>query len=175
MNTCRPLHVVCVCTVLLLFPIRPASAQDAPSCEAQTNESTGETTVTCDNQSVDVLKQPDADVLHAVAALSHTGKESNALSLVTGSMSSQFTRIDTARALIDSDRHNFKASYTNGRTKAGIAIEQVVVVVPAEQTTAIREADNFWIRLGAAVFDLAPVIDQMEHIYGMRSGSKPSP
>jgi hypothetical protein len=164
---------------LLLFVVLFASqplvlAQKPLSCESQT-ESTGKATITCDNQPVDVLEQPDPNIVHAVAALSRTGSDDNALSLVTGSASSHFTEIDTATALIDGSRHSFKASYTNGHKKAGIAIEQVVVVLPTTFTSAIRTADTFQIKLNKAVFDMSPTIAQMQRIHEMHTKATSSP
>jgi hypothetical protein len=159
----------------LLISQPQALAQESPSCESKTKESSGKTTITCDNQPVDVLEQPTVNIVHAVAALSRTGNNANALSLVTGSATSHFTEIDTATALIDGNRHKFKASYTNGHKKAGIAIEQVVVVLPSEYTTAIREADTFWIELNTAVFNMSPTIAQMQRIHEMRKKAESSP
>jgi len=161
--------------IVLLALSLQARGQNAPSCEAQTNDSTGETTITCNNQPVDVLEQPTQNIVHAVAALSRTGTEANALSLVTGSATSHFTEIDSATALIDGTRHQFEASYTNGHKKAGIAIEQVVVVLPTEHTTAIRTADTFWIELNTAVFDMSPTIAQMQRLHEMRTEARSSP
>ncbi len=159
----------------LLISHPQALAQESPSCESDVEESSGKTTFTCDNQPVDVLEQPKQNIAHAVAALSRAEDEATALSLVTGSAASHFTEIDTATALIDGNRHKFKASYTNGHKKAGIAIEQVVVVLPSEYTTAIRDADTFWIELNTSVFDMSPTIAQMQRLHEMRTEAGSSP
>lgn len=167
----RPLFILLVFS----FTVAPPTvAQTTPSCEVNTKESTGKTTITCDNHAVDVLKHPDPKIVHAVAALSRTGTDANALSLVTGSATSHLTEIDSATALIDGTRHTVKASYTNGHKKAGIAIEQVVVVLPTKHTTAIRNADPFWIELTTAVFDMSPTIAQMQRIHEMRTDAESS-
>lgn len=161
--------------MLSLVPLSPLLAQETPSCKTQTKASTGETTITCDNQPVDVLKQPEQKIFHAVAALSRTGDDANALSLVTGSASAHFTKVDTATALIDGTRHKFKASYTNGEKQAGVTIEQVVVVVPPEQVDTIREANSFRIRLNEVVFDMSPTIAQLKRIREMPTTTDSSP
>lgn len=111
------------------------------------------------------IRQPDQRISHAVVALSRSSNPSHALSIVSGSAAPQFTTVDSATILIDEEGHTVEASYTNGQTQAGVAIEQVVVIIPGAYADTIRTADTLWLRLHGAVFDLEPTIGQMQRIH----------
>lgn len=164
-----------ISTALCLIALLPTHAQEAPSCETAHEEATAETTITCSNQPVTVLEQPGESISHAMVATSRSEDNAHALSIVTGSAAPQFTTVDSASVLINDQRHPVDASYTNGEKTVGVAIEQVVVVIPNGIAHAIRSAKTLSLQLNEAVFNLQPAIAQLRRIHELWDTRNPNP
>lgn len=147
--------------------IIPAAGQ---TCETETDEFTGDTTITCDNEEVTVEDQPGEPIsLAAVATIFSEESENTVISVVTRSDSWNFLSIDESHALIDGERYTFKTTRAGGDTQRGSIKEQIVLVITPTEYRAIANASSFRLKAETAVFDLTPAIAQFQRIDEIRS------
>lgn len=163
-------------SLLFLSPL-PVHAQDAPDpapptdpeapCTRETDEFKQQTVTRCEPLSAEVEEQP-AETLYRVRVVLGRLDDAPYLLLSTVSDSWNFLDVETAYALIDDKRHEFRLSRVDQDVDGGQVSEQNAIMLDADALETLAEAREVRMKAGQAVLRL-PAGDLSAHAQALQS------
>lgn len=152
-------------TIVLSFIIAGlVSAAFGQECTLKTGG--GEAKISCEAESVLIERHPEHNITRAVVSMAASTQD-NAVAMVVATKSAgwNFSGEDTAYALIEGEKYQLEAIDGESSTEDGFVYEQKFVVVSPRTSVRLRNAEEIYLRLGDALFDVSSeVSDQMDVI-----------